>query len=602
MDSKYISQVPMPACVVDAEGFITEANALIKNVFVYEDISGSKFFAMTGVKRAEVLKANEGELVIERNDRVFRLRTNESPDPEGDIVVFFDEATARFTYRTKLESNRAVIVYINVDNYEEFMASANEDARRLIPSQVDSMVHNWATKFDAPVVRTGEDSYVMYTCRGKLDKMIEENFSILDDVRSIEAQIDFPASISLGIGISTVSLNETSDLAQSALELALGRGGDQAVVKTDEGTHYYGGTQQTVEKGNRGKSRVIAHAMRTLIKDADKVLIMGHKLPDMDAFGSAIGAYSICKFLEKEAYIVMDKHDEAIETLFDQAEETGDYEIIKTEKALSLVTWKTVLIIVDTNRPKLVESDDLAKACRQRMIIDHHRIADDSYRNSSVAYIESYASSASELMAELMQHIAQKRFINKFEAEALLAGIMVDSNNFSGRTGVRTFEAAAWLKRAGADTTEVKRFFQIKGEDLKTKATAISNAEISENGIAYARNESKGGNSPIINAQIADELLMIKGVTASFTLGINDRGQTIISARSIGDVNVQTIMEKMGGGGHFSSAATQLEKPMQEVEEELKRQVKEYLEKLNIAEIFDDESKIDAINRRDTLI
>ena len=602
MDSKYISQVPMPACVVDAEGFITEANALIKNVFVYEDISGSKFFALTGVKRAEVLKANEGELVIERNDRVFRLRTNENPDPEGEIVVFFDEATARFTYRTKLESDRAVIVYINVDNYEEFMASAGEESRRLVPSQVDSMVHSWADKFDAPVVRTGDDSFVMYTCRGKLDEMIEENFSILEDVRSIEAQIDFPASISLGIGISTVSLSETSDLAQAALELALGRGGDQAVVKTDEGTHYYGGSLQTVEKGNRGKSRVIAHAMRTLIKDADKVLIMGHRLPDMDAFGSAIGAYSICRFLEKEAYIVMDKHDEAIETLFDQAEDTGDYEIIKVDKALNLVTRKTVLIIVDTNRPNLVESDELALACRQRIIIDHHRIADDSYRNSAVAYIESYASSASELMAELMQHIAQKRFINKFEAEALLAGIMVDSNSFSGRTGVRTFEAAAWLKRAGADTTEVKRFFQIKGEDLKIKAIAISNAEITESGIAYARNEGGGGNSPIINAQIADELLMIKGVKASFTLGRNDRGQTIISARSIGDVNVQTIMEKMGGGGHFSSAATQLEKPIEEVDQELKRLVNEYLDKLNTADIFDDDSKIDAINRRDTLI
>ncbi|MBQ6624151.1 MAG: DHH family phosphoesterase [Mogibacterium sp.] len=602
MDSNYISQVPMPACVVDSEGFVTEANALIKNVFVYEDISGSKFFALTGVKRAEVLNANEEELVIERNDRVFRLRTNENPDPEGDIVVFFDEATARFTYRTKLESDRAVIVYVNVDNYEEFMASAGEDSKRLVPSQVDSMVHNWATKFDAPVVRTGDDSYVMYTCRGKLDEMIEENFSILDDVRSIEAQIDFPASVSLGIGISTVSLNETSDLAQAALELALGRGGDQAVVKTDEGTHYYGGTQQTVEKGNRGKSRVIAHAMRTLISDADKVLIMGHKMPDMDAFGSALGAYSICRFLDKEAYIVMDKHDEAIETLFDQAVDTGDYEIIKAEKAMTLVTWKTVLIIVDTNRPNLVECDDLVKACRQRMIIDHHRIADDSYRNSSVAYIESYASSASELMAELMQHIAQKRFINKFEAEALLAGIMVDSNNFSGRTGVRTFEAAAWLKRAGADTTEVKRFFQINGEDLKIKAKAISNAEISENGMAYAINEASGGNAPIINAQIADDLLMIKDVKASFALGRNDRGQTIISARSIGDVNVQNIMEKMGGGGHFSSAATQLEKPMEEVERELKRLVNEYLDKLNAADIFDDDSKIDAINRRDTLI
>ena len=601
MDNKYISQVPMPACVVDANGLVTEANALIKNVFVYEDISGSKFFALTGIKRADLINANEEELILERNDRVFRIRTNENPNLEEDIVVFFDEATARFSYRTKLESDRAVIVYINIDNYDEFMASASDDFKRLVPSQVDEMVHKWADKFDAPVARTGEDSYIMYTCRGKLDSMIEENFSILDEVRSIEAQIDFPASISLGIGISTVSLNETSALAEAALELALGRGGDQAVVKTDEGTHYYGGTIQTVEKGNRGKSRVIAHAMRTLIKDADNVLIMGHRLPDMDALGSALGAYSICRFLDKEAYIVIDKHNEALDTLYDQAEETGDYEIIKSDKAIKLVTRKTVLIIVDTNRPALVESEELVKACRHRIIIDHHRLTEDSYHNSSVAYIESYASSASELMAELMQHIAQKRFINKFEAEALLAGIMVDSNNFSGRTGVRTFEAAAWLKRAGADTIEVKRFFQMKGEDLKVKALAISNAEITENGVAYAVNEGNSGNSQIINAQIADELLMIKGVKATFVLGHNDRGQTIVSARSIGDINVQTIMEKMGGGGHFSSAATQIEKPIEEVNQELRRNVKECIERLERIDIFGEENIIDAMNRRDTL-
>ena len=601
MDSNYISQVPMPACVVDTNGFVTGANALIKNVFVYEDISGSKFFALTGVKRADLVTANEEELVIERNDRVFRLRTNENPSLEEDIVVFFDEATARFSYRTQLESDRAVIVYINIDNYDEFMVSAADDFKRLVPTRIDSMLHKWADKFDAPIVSTGEDSYVMYTCRGKLDEMIEENFSILDEVRSIEAQIDFPASVSMGIGISTVSLSETDVLAEAALELALGRGGDQAVVKTDEGTHYYGGTLQTVEKSNREKSRVLAHAMRTLINDADKVLIMGHKLPDMDAFGSALGAYSISRFLEKETYIVLDKHNESLETMYDLAQETGDYEIIKAEKALKLVTRKTVLIIVDTNRPSLVESEELVNACRHRIIIDHHRLTDDSYHNASVAYIESYASSASELMAELMQHIAQKRFINKFEAEALLAGIMVDSNNFSGRTGVRTFEAAAWLKRAGADTTEVKRFFQVRGEDLRIKAQALGSAEITEDGIAYAFNEGIGGNSTIINAQIADELLMIKGITATFVLGHNDRGQTIISARSIGDINVQSLMEKMGGGGHFSSAAAQLDKPIDEVEQELKRIVRESFEKLKINELFDEESRIDAMNKRDTL-
>ena len=588
----------MAACIVDTNGYVTAANALIKNVFVYEDISGSKFFTLTGVKRAELLDVNKNERVIEKNDRVFRLKTNENPKEDEDIVVFFDEATARYSYMTKMESDRAVIAFINIDNYDEFMASTSEDSKRTVPAQVDSMLHKWADRFESPVVSTGEDSYVMYTSRGRLDEMIEDNFSVLDDVRSIEGQIDFPASISMGIGISAANLRESSDLAESALELALGRGGDQAVVKTDEGTHYYGGTMQTVEKGNRGKSRVIAHAMRALIKDADKVLIMGHKFPDLDAFGSAIGAYSICKFLEKETYIVLDKRHEALDTIYEQAESTGDYEIIKPEKALKMVTRKTLLIIVDTNRPQLVESEELVEACRNRIIIDHHRMTEDSYHNAAVAYIESYASSASELMAELMQHIAQKRFINKFEAEAMLAGIMVDSNNFSGRTGVRTFEAASWLKRAGADTTEVKRFFQMKGEDIMIKARAIGNAEITEQGIAFAINNVGGENSQIINAQIADELLMIKDVQASFVLGLTDKGKTIVCARSIGDINVQSLMEKMGGGGHFTSAAAQPDKPLDEVSAELRRLIKEIQEK---DDEFEDESKIDVINRRDTL-
>ena len=597
MDSSYINQVPMPACVVDENGFITSANALIKNVFPYEDISGSKFFALTGVKREDLLTVDEEELIIERNERMFKLKSNELPE-ENLIAVFFDECTARLTLRDKLEKDRAVIVYINIDNYDEFMASATEDFRRLVPHQVDGKVHKWADNFDAPVVSTGDDSYVMYTNRGKLDEMIEDNFSILDDIRSIEAQIDFPASVSLGIGISTVSLRESAELAESALELALGRGGDQAVVKTDEGTHYYGGSMQTVEKGNRGKSRVIAHAMRALIKEADNVLIMGHKLPDMDSFGSALGAYSICKFLEKEAYIVIDKHNEALECIYEQAEESGDYEFIKPERALKLVTRKTLLIIVDTNRPILVESEELVQSCRNRVVIDHHRVTEDAFRNSSIAYVESYASSASELMAELMQYISQKRFINKFEAEAMLAGIMVDSNNFSGRTGVRTFEAAAWLKRAGADTTEVKRFFQMGADDLKKKGQAIAAAEITDKGFAFARTEGGSDNSQIVNAQVADELLMFKGDVASFVLCTNEDGGTLVSARSLGDFNVQTLMEKLGGGGHFTSAAAKTDKPKEETEEEIKKLIRESLDK----ELFsDDDSKIEEINRRDTL-
>ena len=581
MRKNYIKQLPFPVCVVGADGTIVSANSFIKNVFVYEDIVGSNFFALTGVKRESLLTANTEEIIIERNKRIFKLWTNENPKETDDIIVFFDEATARESFRSKLEEDKAVIIYINIDNYDDLVASSSEDSRRVIPAQIDGIVRKWGASYDSPVISTGEEGYVMYSSFGKLVKMADDNFSVLDEVRRIESKIDFPASISIGAGVSDVSLMESTELAEAALELAIGRGGDQAVVKTDEGTRYFGGTLQAIEKSNRGKARVIAHAMRAMINDADKVLIMGHRWPDMDAFGSAIGAYSICRYLGKEAFIVMDRHNEALDTIYDQAADLEVYEVIKQEKALKMVTPKTLLIIVDTNRPMLVECYDLVKACTSRIIIDHHRMTEDSFKNASVAYIESYASSASELMAELIQNFAQKRFITKFEAEALLAGIMVDTNNFSGRTGVRTFEAAAWLKRAGADATEVKRFFQMDKTDFKSKASTIARADFTEDGIAYASTRGHTGNTPIINAQVADELLMVKGVKAAFALAMNEKEQTIISARSLGEINVQTIMEKFGGGGHLTSAAAQIDDSMEYVEEQLRKFVKASIDKDN---------------------
>ena len=579
MKKSFITQLPIPACVVGKDGNVVKANSFIKNVFLYEDIVGTNFFALTGVKRDTLLTANNEEVIIEKNKRIFKLWTNENPKPDEDIAVLFDEATARESFRTKLEADRAVIMYINIDNYDELVASSLDENKRAIPSRIDSIVRKWGASYDSPVISINDDKYIMYTNFSKLEKMVKDSFSVLDEVRKIESEADFPASVSIGAGCSEISLVESTELAEAALELALGRGGDQAVVKTDEGTKYYGGTLQAIEKSNRGKARVIAHAMKAMIKDADKILIMGHRWPDMDAFGSAIGASAICRYLGKESFIVIDKHNEALDYIFNQAEDSGDYNIIKQEKAIKMVTPDTLLIIVDTNRPVLVESMDLVDECKTRIIIDHHRLTDDSFQNASIAYIESYASSASELMAELLQNISQKRFINKFEAEALLAGIRVDSNNFSGRTGVRTFEAAAWLKRAGADATEVKKFFQMEQTDFKSKASALARAEFTDYGIAYATTRGHTGNSPIINAQVADELLMIKGVKASFVLGINEKNQTIISARSLGEINVQSLMEKFGGGGHFTSSAAQVEEPLEVVEEQLKKIVKSSISK-----------------------
>ena len=575
MDNQYIRTLPIPACTVDPDGKITGTNPLMKNVFLYEDIVGYNFFTMTGFKRDQLMRANQEEMRLERNGKVFKLRINEEAKDDEDIVVFFDEATARESFRSQLESERAAIVFINIDNYDELIASSPEDLRRLIPAQIDGLLRKWGNSFKSPVISTWDDRYVMYTTRAQLERMIEENFSVLDEVRKLESKIDFPASISIGAGISNVSLVESTELADTALELALGRGGDQAVVKTDDGTRYYGGTLQSLEKNNRSKPRVIAHAMKSLIEDADKVFIMGHRWPDMDAFGSALGASAICSFLGKDSYIVIDKHNEALDTIYDKAADTDIYRIIKPEKALRMVTDMSLLIIVDTNRPMLVECPELAEVCKTRIVIDHHRLTADSYQNSAVAYVESYASSASELMAELMQHFSQKRFISKLEAEAMLAGIMVDSNNFSGRTGVRTFEAASWLKRGGADSTEVKKFFQVRQEDFLAKANAIAGAEFSPEGVAYAITEGTTNNIQIINAQVADELMTVKGTKASFVLGRNARGQTVVSARSLGDINVQALMEKLGGGGHFTSAAAQTNDPLAEVLARIKKGVRE---------------------------
>lgn len=579
MNASYISTIPLPCCEVATDSTISNANRMMKNVFVYEDIEGTNFFALTGIKRDALLNANEEEIFLDRNGRTFRLWINEDASEYENIVVIFEETTMRENYKKQYDDNRPVVMLINIDNYDALTSNNSDDGRRVIPSQIDGILRKWTNSYKSPITSIGEDRYIVYTNNANLTKMLEDNFSVLEEVRNIEAQIDFPASLSIGIGVSTESIYSSNELAESALELALGRGGDQAVVKDDEHTRYYGGTLQSFEKNNRSKARVIAHAMKALITAADNVLIMSHKWPDMDAFGSSIGAYCICKYLGKEASIVMDKHNEAIETMYRQVEDTDQYNIIKSERAMELMTDGTLLIIVDVNRPGLLESMDVYKKAKDLIVIDHHRMTGDSIQDATIAYVESYASSASELIAELIQHFSQKRFTSKLEAEAMLAGIMVDSNNFSGRTGVRTFEAAAWLKRAGADTTEVKRFFQMEKSEFMTKANTIAGAVFDDDGMAYAETGGDSLNNQIINAQVADELLMVKGVRASFVIGHNEQNRTIISARSLGDVNVQSIMERLGGGGHFTSAAAQTDDTIEETWDLLKKYIKEYLEK-----------------------
>ena len=366
-------------------------------------------------------------------------------------------------------------------------------------------------------------------------------------------------SLSIGIGICGKNLIETEEYANAALDLALGRGGDQAVIKQGSKVEYYGGKLQTVEKGNKGKSRVVAHALKQLIDQSKRVVIMGHANPDMDAFGSALGIYRMCMTIGRDAYIVINNVNESLQVIYQQAKATENYQFINNKKAEAITDKDTLVVLLDTHRPSYSENARLLELTDRIVVIDHHRRAEDCVAAPTLSYIESYASSTAELVSEILQYAAPKKTLVKLEAEALLAGMTVDTNRFAVKTGVRTFEAAAWLRRAGADTAEVKRFFQTDMEAFKVRARCIAAADFHEEGIATSICDGWNENAQVLNSQVADELLTIKGIKASFVAGRTETGRTVISARSLGDINVQVLMERMGGGGHLTTAGAQVE-------------------------------------------
>jgi len=579
-----IKNIPLPCFVVDENGIIIEANEKIAEVFAYDDLDGAKLFALTGVKRAELVESIQGkrETNIERNNKMFNLISE--MDEKGNLYVYFMDITKREEYKSRYKNKKPAILIIGIDNYDELIASASSDNKMLVPIEVDKLIRKWASKYNASINRVGEDEYIMYVYRENAEDIIESKFEILDVVRKIESMIDFPVSLSIGMGLSGDSPSETEEYAQAAIDLAMGRGGDQAVVKNGNRMHYYGGKLQTVEKSNKGKSRIIGHALKQLILESSKVIIMGHKWPDMDCFGASIGAYRICESCNKETYIVIEEYNEALQLIYNHAKETGKYKVISNEKAIELCNEDALLIIVDTHRPGLLECEELLNCTNRVAIIDHHRKAEDAIEDTTLSYIESYASSASELITEIIQYSLTKKDIDKFEAEALLAGITVDTNSFATKTGVRTFEAAAWLRRAGADTAEVKRFFQIEATSFQARAEAIANAEYLDHGIAVALSKGYSTEAQIINSQVAEQLLTVKGIKASFAMGKNDRNVTVVSARSLGDINVQIIMEEFNGGGHLTAAGAQVEMTPEEFYSKLKEILPKYLVQQRIKE------------------
>ena len=576
---------PQPMCIVNAQGKVTRASRKIAEVFKYDGIIDYDVFALTGIKMPEFVKAAEEDapLYIQRNEKTFRIgcgflgggteEDGEEDHSNSSVILHFTDVTEYEELQKRYKDEKVYMMLVNVDNFDELTSSTNE-IESTITANIDKLLRNWAAEMEAMIVRYKDSLYELVITNKNYEALVEDKFAILDKARNIETNADFPVTLSIGLGIGGKSLVELDDFAQEALDMALGRGGDQAVVKNGSSFEYYGGSTQSVEKSNKGKSRIIGHALATLMEQSSRIFIMGHKNPDMDSFAAAIGISRLAKTVGKDAYILLGEYNETMIDMVADAKKTGDYEFVTGERALGLVEDNSLVVVVDTHRRMLVESIELVDQVERLAIIDHHRKAEDALTNPTLSYLESYASSASELVTEILQYRLDKKVLSRYEADVLMAGIMLDTNRFAVKAGVRTFEAASWLRRAGADLSRVRRYFQESPDSFINKANGIVNARILEDGIAMSVCEGHSINTQVVNSQVADELLTIKGTTASFVAGRNEEGQTVVSARSLGNMNVQTIMEHFGGGGHMNTAGTKTDLSPEEILAEIEEYIK----------------------------
>lgn len=556
-----IKNVPVPHVTIDRQGKVLSANSHMGEVFLYEGIVGADIFTLTGLKVQELfdIAENGQHPILSRNDKKFKVVPYHETEDEDVLAVVFLDVTGFEELKDRYNDERPCIAKIQIDNYDEIIEAQVENGGSDLRASIEKIIRDWAAGMNASIGRIKNNKYMMWFSQGNLEKEGFRKFEILDEVRKLNSGTDFPASLSIGIGVGGKTMDITEDYADGALDMALGRGGDQAVIKHINKTEYFGGKLQSVEKRNKGKSRIVGHALTLLINQSSRIFIMGHKYSDMDSFGASLGIARLCMVSGKNPYIVVENPNESLEDLLEQARESEKYNIIGSEKAIDICDSNSLIIVVDTHRPDIVQCPELLGISEKQVVIDHHRKMVPSIEFPLLNYMESYASSASELVTEILEYMLPRREINKLEAEALLAGIIVDTNYFSSRTGVRTFEAAAWLRRQGADPTEVKRFFQEAPDYAKMKGKALSEAVFMGNGIALASFDETRSDAQLLCAQLADRLLTLKGIRASFACGRNMERRTVISARSLGDVNVQIIMEKMGGGGHLNNAGAQVD-------------------------------------------
>lgn len=573
-----LMEMPIGIILINDDYYIEWANPFISSCFSEDTLIGRSLYDVAESVVPLIKQEVETEIITlhERRFRVIHKR--------DEKLLYFLDVTEQAEIEKLYEDERTVIAVIFLDNYDDVTQGMDDPTRSGLNNLVTSILNKWAQESGVFLKRVSSERYIAVFNESILQDLEKGKFTILDDVRESTAKQNVPLTLSIGVGTGVSSLPELGALAQSSLDLALGRGGDQVAIKQSNGkVKFFGGKTNPVEKRTRVRARVISHALKELVVESEKVIIMGHKSPDMDAIGASIGILKVAQMNQREGYIVVNFEDidTGVRRLMEEArkKEALFSRFISSEQALELATEDTLLVIVDTHKPSMVIEERLLSKIDHVVVIDHHRRGEEFINQPLLVYMEPYASSTSELVTELLEYQPKHGKLEMLEATALLAGIIVDTKSFTLRTGSRTFDAASYLRAHGADTVLVQRFLKEDVEMYVKRGKLIETVTLYHDGVAIAKGNNDEFYDQVLLAQTADTLLTMDGVMASFVLSKRSESMIGISARSLGEVNVQIIMEALGGGGHLTNAATQLtEVSIEEAEQMLKTAIDDYFE------------------------
>ena len=578
-----VFKMPFPMVIINQDGEINWYNSkFIKMLEIDGEPEDNILDAISSINLNEILSAGDEPLKILYRDNYYQVYVNkvkskDSKDREM-LLLYWINRTDLKEAKDTIDKEKIATILLYIDNLDEVKSSVEDSARATITGNVETEIINYFNAYEATVRKYDDDRYLIIANNENLQKIIQKKFDILDRVRDLKVQSIIPLTLSISATTDGETPLKQYEIARNTMDIALGRGGDQAVLRRGHNYEYFGGKSKAVEKTTKVKARVVGGALRSLIDDASNVVIMPHKNADMDAIGSAIGVVKLVRMRGKTAYIALNSVNVSIRNIMARLKEEKSLNgVVRTEAELSsLIDDKTLLIVVDHHKKSISEAPDLVDQIRDRVVIDHHRRSGEFIESTELVFLEPYASSTAELVTELFTYMTDNVVLSKFEAEALLAGITVDTKNFTVQTGVRTFEAASMLRRFGADPEVVKKYFKEDYMVIKNRADIVRQSEIFMDDTIIGIREDKVDNSIRIAAQAADEMLSINGMKASFVAVKISNNETHVSARSLGEISVQLIMEKLGGGGHLNQAATRIDLSVDLAVEELKRKIKEY--------------------------